>query len=86
VPVYLFRKVSRGVDLGVVLAFLHSEERFVFMENEKCPNGRALHGRYLGGVGLTMFEWLHVPGFLEVVVRCERTRRRIREALRAWWP
>jgi hypothetical protein len=62
VPVYLFRKVSRGVNLGVVLAFLHSEERFVFMENEKCPNGRALHGRYLGGVGQTMFEWLHVPG------------------------
>jgi hypothetical protein len=36
------------------------------MEHEKSPNGRALHGRYLGGVGLTMFEWFHLPRFLEI--------------------
>ena len=57
------------------------------MQNEKVPpNGVAIHGRYLGGgVGLTMFEWLHVPGFLETIVRCEAIRMRIREAMVAWF-
>jgi hypothetical protein len=33
------------------------------MENEKTPNGRALHGRHLGGVGLAMSECM-CPGVL----------------------
>jgi hypothetical protein len=31
-----------------------------------------------------MWEWLHVPGLLEVAIRNEAIRIRIREALRAW--
>jgi hypothetical protein len=54
------------------------------MENEEVPNGVCIDGRYRGGVGLTMFEWLHVPGFLEVAIRNEAIRIRIRQALAAW--
>jgi hypothetical protein len=54
------------------------------MRNEQVPNGVGIDGRYLGGAGLTMWEWLHVPGFLEVAIRNEAIRIRIREALRAW--
>jgi hypothetical protein len=31
-----------------------------------------------------MFEWLHVSGFLEVAMRNEAVRIRIRQALKAW--
>jgi hypothetical protein len=51
------------------------------MENEEVPNGVHIDGRYRGGAGLTMFEWLHVPGFLEVAIRNEAIRIRIRQAL-----
>jgi hypothetical protein len=39
------------------------------MENEEVPNGVCIDGRYRGGAGLAVFEWLHVPGFLEVASR-----------------
>jgi hypothetical protein len=70
--------------LDVVLQFLPTDVRFMFMENEQVPNGVCIDGRYFGGAGLTMLEWLHVPGFLEVVVRNEAIRLRIVQALRAW--
>jgi hypothetical protein len=85
VPVIVGRKVSRMINLDVVLGNIDSEVRFAVVQNEKVPNGVAIHGRYLGGVGLTMFEWLHVPGFLETIVRCEAIRMRIREAMVAWF-
>ena len=70
--------------MDVVLQFLPTDVRFVFLENEAVPNGWGVDGRYLGDAGLTMLEWLHVPGFLEVVVRNEAIRLRIVQALRAW--
>jgi hypothetical protein len=84
VPVFVFRKFSRGLTLSMIMQFVESEARFVYMQNEKVPNGRTIDGRYLGGAGLTMWEWLHVPGFLEVAIRNEAIRIRLREALKAW--
>jgi hypothetical protein len=69
----VLRNTSRGINLDVVLGNLDSEVRFAVLQNDIVSNGIAIHGRYaskvyLGGVGLAVFEWLHVPGFLEAII------------------
>ena len=50
VPVFVFRKPSRGLTLGMIMQFVESEVvRFVYMRNEQVPNGVGIDGRYLGG-------------------------------------
>ena len=69
VPMFVCRTPSRLFNLDVVIRFFKSDARFVFTDNEQVPNGVTTDGRYRGGIGLTMFQWLHVPGFLEIVIR-----------------
>jgi hypothetical protein len=48
-----FGRQRRKVD------FLSTLQRSwaLVVERVEVPNGVAVHGRYLGGVGLTMFKW-----------------------------
>jgi hypothetical protein len=51
-PFCVLRKVSRGINLDVVLGNLDSEVRFAVLQNDIVPNGVAIHGRYERGTSV----------------------------------